>query len=75
MTALALVKDTQYSQEAYSDSIETPFGSIPRRFDEFWTAKQRQMNSLHYSNSYRGTPFSSASWIIGRGSSPRRCRR
>ncbi len=54
MTALALVKDTQYNQEAYSDSIETPFGSIPRRFDEFWTAKQRQMNSLHYSNSYRG---------------------
>lgn len=54
MTALALVNDSTYSQEAYSDSIETPFGSIPRHFDEFWTAKQRQMNSLHYSNSYRG---------------------
>ena len=57
MTALALVKDTTYNQEAHTDSIETPFGSVPRHFDEFWTAKQRQMNSLHYSNSYSEVPL------------------
>ncbi len=54
MTALALVNEPNYSQEAYTDTIETPLGSVPRHVDEFWTSKQRQMNSLHYSNSYRG---------------------
>ncbi|MBF0547126.1 MAG: site-specific DNA-methyltransferase [Candidatus Riflebacteria bacterium] len=28
---------------------------IPRIFDEFWTAKQRQMHSLHYAVSYRAS--------------------
>lgn len=55
MTALALVNESNINQDAYSDSIETPLGAIPRHFDEFWTAKQRQMSSLHYSNSYRGS--------------------
>jgi DNA modification methylase len=37
------------------DYLETPLGPVPRIFDEFWTAKQRQMHSLHYSNSYRAS--------------------
>lgn len=37
------------------DYLDTPLGSVPRIFDEFWTAKQRQMHSLHYSNSYRAS--------------------
>jgi hypothetical protein len=35
--------------------LETPQGRIPRIVDEFWTAKQRQMHSLHYSLSYRAS--------------------
>ena len=35
--------------------LETPYGKIPTIFDEFWTAKQRQMHSLHYSLSYRAS--------------------
>ncbi len=37
------------------DFLETPLGPVPRIYDEFWTAKQRQMHSLHYSNSYRAS--------------------
>lgn len=36
-------------------TIQTPHGGIPQTFDEFWTAKQRQMHSLHYALSYRGS--------------------
>ncbi len=35
--------------------IETPSGAVPRIYDEFWTAKQRQMHSLHYALSYRAS--------------------
>jgi len=35
--------------------LNTPAGSIPKIFDEFWTAKQRQMHSLHYAMSYRAS--------------------
>lgn len=35
--------------------IETAHGPVPRLFDEFWTAKQRQMHSLHYALSYRAS--------------------
>lgn len=37
------------------DYLETPLGNVPRIYDEFWTSKQRQMHSLHYSNSYRAS--------------------
>ena len=35
--------------------LQTPQGPVPRIFDEFWTAKQRQMHSLHYALSYRAS--------------------
>lgn len=35
--------------------IETAFGPVPKIYDEFWTAKQRQMHSLHYALSYRAS--------------------
>ncbi len=35
--------------------IETAHGPVPKLFDEFWTAKQRQMHSLHYALSYRAS--------------------
>ncbi|HEY9068889.1 MAG TPA: DNA methyltransferase [Candidatus Ozemobacteraceae bacterium] len=35
--------------------IQTPSGAVPRIYDEFWTAKQRQMHSLHYALSYRAS--------------------
>jgi len=35
--------------------IETIHGPVPKIFDEFWTAKQRQMHSLHYALSYRAS--------------------
>ncbi|RCK77966.1 MAG: methyltransferase DNA modification enzyme [Candidatus Ozemobacter sibiricus] len=35
--------------------IETCHGPVPKIFDEFWTAKQRQMHSLHYALSYRAS--------------------
>lgn len=35
--------------------VDTIFGKVPKVFDEFWTAKQRQMHSLHYVLSYRAS--------------------
>ncbi|MBF0407233.1 MAG: site-specific DNA-methyltransferase [Candidatus Riflebacteria bacterium] len=42
-------KITQPSSQEFNSN------AIPRIFDEFWTAKQRQMHSLHYAVSYRGS--------------------
>ncbi|MBI3038902.1 site-specific DNA-methyltransferase [bacterium] len=42
-------KQTQIGQ------IESPNGPIPKLSDEFWTAKQRQLHSLHYAVSYRAS--------------------
>lgn len=56
MSALALLKNI--SSVPASDNAEhmlTPRGPVPRVYDEFWTAKQRQMHSLHYANSYRAS--------------------
>lgn len=36
-------------------TISTPHGTYPRVIDEFWTARQRQLHSLHYALSYRGS--------------------
>ncbi|NLM17182.1 MAG: site-specific DNA-methyltransferase [Candidatus Riflebacteria bacterium] len=38
-----------------TELLSTPAGGIQRHIGEFWTAKQRQMHSLHYSNSYRAS--------------------
>ena len=43
-----------------SNIVETTFrhdffGDIPREVGEFWTARQRQMHSLHYAISYRAS--------------------
>lgn len=43
------------SGKAHVGQIMTSAGAIPRVFDEFWTAKQRQMHSLHYAVSYRAS--------------------
>lgn len=56
MSAQALLKNiTNSSTAANAGYLETPLGNIPRRYDEFWTARQRQMHSLHYANSYRAS--------------------
>ncbi len=51
MSALALLNNI--TTEA--DHLMTPQGLVPKHCDEFWTAKQRQMHSLHYANSYRAS--------------------
>ncbi len=51
MSALALLQNI--SNEA--DYLMTPQGPVPKHCNEFWTAKQRQMHSLHYANSYRAS--------------------
>lgn len=38
-----------------ADYKHTFYGAIPRSVGEFWTAKQRQMHSLHYVISYRAS--------------------
>lgn len=43
------------TRAAQVGSIMTPHGAVPQIFDEFWTAKQRQMHSLHYAISYRAS--------------------
>ena len=56
MSAQALLNTNQYgSATAKVVELMTPHGPIPQIFDEFWTAKQRQMHSLHYANSYRAS--------------------
>lgn len=56
MSAQALLKNiTNSSTAPNAGYLETPLGNIPRRHDEFWTARQRQMHSLHYTNSYRAS--------------------
>ena len=56
MSAQALLKNINTESAATQPSqLITPFGPITRKFDEFWTAKQRQMHSLHYANSYRAS--------------------
>ncbi len=51
MSAQALTNN--FTTEA--DHLMTPQGLVPRHCNEFWTAKQRQMHSLHYANSYRAS--------------------
>lgn len=56
MSAQALLNTNHYgSATAKVVELVTPQGPIPQIFDEFWTAKQRQMHSLHYANSYRAS--------------------
>ncbi|MBU1105238.1 MAG: site-specific DNA-methyltransferase [Candidatus Riflebacteria bacterium] len=56
MSSQALLRNINTESAASQPSeLITPFGPITRRFDEFWTAKQRQMHSLHYANSYRAS--------------------
>ncbi|MFC1743753.1 DNA methyltransferase [Candidatus Riflebacteria bacterium] len=45
----------QLVQDAKVEYLETEFGNYPRVIREFWTAKQRQMHSLHYAVSYRAS--------------------
>ncbi len=47
--------EAQTRTKARSDLLQTPYGPVPQIFDEFWTAKQRQMHSLHYALSYRAS--------------------
>lgn len=56
MSALALLNNISHMPSAEdAGQLMTPRGPIPRIYDEFWTAKQRQMHSLHYANSYRAS--------------------
>lgn len=55
MSAQALLKNITTDAEVDAGHMMTPLGPVPRHFDEFWTAKQRQMHSLHYANSYRAS--------------------
>jgi DNA modification methylase len=56
MSAQALLKNINFGSDANgTDQLSTPYGLVNRTCDEFWTAKQRQLHSLHYSNSYRAS--------------------
>ncbi|KAF1079369.1 MAG: methyltransferase DNA modification enzyme [Candidatus Rifleibacterium amylolyticum] len=55
MSAQALLKNIVTESASQPSQLITPFGPVTRKFDEFWTAKQRQMHSLHYANSYRAS--------------------
>ncbi|HNV68791.1 MAG TPA: DNA methyltransferase [Candidatus Ozemobacteraceae bacterium] len=56
MTALSLARPLAPATQTHEiDRISTPQGPVPRIYDEFWTAKQRQMHSLHYAVSYRAS--------------------
>jgi DNA modification methylase len=56
MSAQALLKNISTESSAHeSGLLMTPYGPVSRTCDEFWTAKQRQLHSLHYSNSYRAS--------------------
>ena len=56
MTALPLARLLpKTAKQPEFDRISTPNGAVPRVYDEFWTAKQRQMHSLHYAISYRAS--------------------
>ncbi|PKL40345.1 MAG: DNA methylase [Candidatus Riflebacteria bacterium HGW-Riflebacteria-1] len=55
MSAQALLKNITPESAADISPLITPFGPVTRKFDEFWTARQRQMHSLHYANSYRAS--------------------
>lgn len=56
MSAQALLKNI-FTGPATNESgqLMTPHGPVDRICDEFWTAKQRQLHSLHYANSYRAS--------------------
>ncbi len=45
----------EQSRTSQVGEIVTRDGTIPKIYDEFWTAKQRQMHSLHYAVSYRAS--------------------
>jgi len=55
MSAIPLRKQARFDRGTRVGQIQTPAGPVPKLFDEFWTAKQRQMHSLHYALSYRGS--------------------
>ncbi|NCB38281.1 MAG: site-specific DNA-methyltransferase [Erysipelotrichia bacterium] len=56
MSAQALLKHVSTdAAEIEAGQLITSRGPVPRHYDEFWTAKQRQMHSLHYANSYRAS--------------------
>ncbi len=49
------VEARETTATAAAGYIVTPNGRYPRVIDEFWTARQRQLHSLHYALSYRGS--------------------
>ncbi|MGM0600061.1 MAG: DNA methyltransferase [Candidatus Rifleibacteriota bacterium] len=56
MSAQALLQNISTGSPAlHPGQLDTPYGPIKRTYNEFWTAKQRQLHSLHYSNSYRAS--------------------
>jgi hypothetical protein len=56
MSAQALLKNISPGSGSHeSGQLETPYGPVNRNCDEYWTAKQRQLHSLHYANSYRAS--------------------
>ena len=56
MSAQALLRTNHYgSSTAKVVELMTSQGPVSQIYDEFWTAKQRQMHSLHYANSYRAS--------------------
>ncbi len=56
MSAQALLKNVLNGSGTHeSGLLMTPYGSVNKTCDEFWTAKQRQLHSLHYANSYRAS--------------------
>ncbi|MEW6712930.1 MAG: DNA methyltransferase, partial [Candidatus Riflebacteria bacterium] len=56
MSAQALLKNVSNGSGTHeSGLLMTPYGPVNKTCDEFWTAKQRQLHSLHYANSYRAS--------------------
>lgn len=55
MSAQALLNNVTTDAAGNAGFLMTPLGPVPRHYDEFWTARQRQMHSLHYANSYRAS--------------------
>ncbi len=56
MSAQALLRNISNGSEHEDPGyLLTANGPVSRTCDEFWTAKQRQLHSLHYANSYRAS--------------------
>jgi hypothetical protein len=72
MTSPATIETRSGTKRLVRSSVKhNYFGAIPKYTGELWTARQRQMHSLHYILSYRASfkPELPA-WFIGRLSGP-----